>query len=227
MTARFDRPTVMAFMAICLVYLATAWLGLRATERFFIVMAVTSLSLVALMSDRRRVVERLQRLAVTDPLTGLANYRRLQDVLRVEISRSNRTERPFAMLFVDVDGLKKINDRYGHLAGSRALCRVADTMRRQCRAVDTAARFGGDEFAVVLPDTGEVGAHALAHRLLDQLAHDTAEPRVTVSTGVAVYPRDGGTPSALLGAADQLLYRAKGGDTNDFTGAHLLEGVET
>src|SRR6266699_3282967 len=98
--------------------------------------------------DNARLFEQVHHLAVSDPLTGLANYRRLLDVLENETERTDRTGRPFSVLLLDLDGLKKINDSYGHLVGSRAICRLADILRIHCRAVDTAARYGGDEFAL-------------------------------------------------------------------------------
>jgi len=95
------------------------------------------------LTERKQVEVQAQRLAITDPLTGLGNYRRLLDVLHAEIERSGRTGRPFALLLLDLDGLKKINDCYGHLVGSRALCRLGDVLRVFCRSIDTAARYGG------------------------------------------------------------------------------------
>ena len=179
-------------------------------QAFLGVIAVTSLILAAVVADRRRVEEQLRRLAVRDPLTGLANYRQLTAVLENEIQRAQRSERAFSLLFLDLDGLKAINDRYGHMVGSRALCRLADVLRRSCRSVDTAARFGGDEFVVVLPETGESAAWEAAHRISTRLAEAGGEPRLSASLGVAVYPRDGKTAEALLGRADRVLYRAKG-----------------
>src|SRR6185295_12550173 len=98
---------------------------------------------------------------------------------------------------------------YGHLAGSRAVCRVADVLRRSVRSTDTPARFGGDEFVVILPDTQETGARLVAQRLSDRLAADGDKPLLSISTGVAIYPRDGGSPAALLTAADRALYESK------------------
>jgi len=110
---------------------------------------------------------------------------------------------------LDMDGLKQINDRLGHLVGNRALCRVAECLRASCRATDTAARFGGDEFGIILPETSEAGARQLAERIVGRLAADDEHPRLSISIGVAVYPRDGATAEKLLSAADQELYRAK------------------
>src|SRR5213594_3159626 len=128
------------------------------------VTAVVTLVLAAVVRERREGEERLRLLAVSDPLTGLANYRKLTDALEAEVRRSSRTDRPFAVVLLDLDGLKKVNDRHGHLVGSRALCRVAEVLHGSCRGVDTAARFGGDEFAVVLPETGEDAAWLVARR---------------------------------------------------------------
>jgi diguanylate cyclase (GGDEF)-like protein len=151
----------------------------------------------------------LRQQAVKDPLTGLANYRHLVEVLDTEIKRSERTSREFALLFLDLDGLKKINDTFGHLVGSRALCRLADVLCNSSRDMDTAARFGGDEFALILPETGEVPANLVAGRIADNLAHDGRKPKLSVSIGVAIYPKDGESIDALMGAADVAVYAMK------------------
>jgi diguanylate cyclase (GGDEF)-like protein len=171
--------------------------------------AIMSLTLAALTSEYSVAEAQLRELVVTDPLTGLPNYRRLVETLGTEITRSNRTDRPFAVVFFDMDGLKSINDELGHLIGSRAVCRFAETLRASCRATDTAARYGGDEFVAVLPDTDEEGAKVVIRRMAERLAEDTDKPELSASAGVAIYPRDGGTPTTLLSAADRALYAVK------------------
>jgi two-component system cell cycle response regulator len=139
----------------------------------------------------------------------LANYRELVDVLNSEIMRSKRTAREFTLLFLDLDGLKQINDRYGHQTGSRALCRLANVLRLCCRSIDTAARYGGDEFALVLPETGAGPAALVARRICELFADDGEEPKLSVSIGIASYPKDAETIGPLLYAADAALYLMK------------------
>ena len=182
-------------------------------QAFMAVVSVSTLALAAVIAERRRVEARLRHLSVSDPLTGLANYRQLMAALEGEIQRSQRTERSFAVILLDVDGLKRINDRHGHLVGSLALCRVAAVLQLSCRAIDTAARFGGDEFAIVLPEADEAAAGLVMRRVTERLTWDAETPRVTVSLGAAVYPGDGATPQTLLDAADRGLYTMKGKKT--------------
>jgi diguanylate cyclase (GGDEF)-like protein len=161
------------------------------------------------VTKQRELEEDLRQQAARDPLTGLANYRHLQAVLDSEIKRFKRSGREFALLFFDLDGLKQINDLYGHLTGSEALCRLAEVLRTSCRSIDTAARFGGDEFAVVLPETGVESAKLAAHRLCERLINDGRRPVLSASTGVAIGPMDGEEVETLLLAADRALYKMK------------------
>jgi len=178
-------------------------------QAFMGVTAIMALVLGAVVSERKDVADQLRHLAVSDPLTGLANYRRLIEAIDAEIQRSQRSGRAFAIVFLDLDRLKKINDRHGHLVGSRALCRLAEVLRGASRSIDTAARFGGDEFALILPETEEAAARQVGERIAARLAAEREKPALSVSIGVAVYPRDGDSGNALLGAADRVLYEAK------------------
>lgn len=151
----------------------------------------------------------LRHLAATDALTGLANYRKLAETLESEIKRSDRTGRSFAVLAFDLDRMKRINDAYGHLSGNRALQRLANVLRFSCRSIDTAARCGGDEFAIILPETDAKEAWVAGLRICECLVNDLEEPRISVSVGVGVYPEDGATVEALLKTADRALYEMK------------------
>jgi diguanylate cyclase (GGDEF)-like protein/PAS domain S-box-containing protein len=163
------------------------------------------------ITKQRELEDHLRQQAAKDSLTGLANYRHLVDVLDSEIRRSERTSREFALLLFDLDGLKQVNDRYGHLTGSEALCRRADVLSIGCRDIDTAARFGGDEFALVLPETSAEPAKLVARRICESLANDGRKPKLSVSVGVALYPANGERLDALLSAADVALYAMKAG----------------
>jgi diguanylate cyclase (GGDEF)-like protein len=160
--------------------------------------------------DNAQLFDQVSRMAASDSLTGLANHRRLLEVLESEIQRSRRTGRSFAVLLFDLDGLKKINDKYGHLTGSRAIKRLGVALRNSSRTIDTPARYGGDEFALILPESGEQEATQAAQRICDGLVNDGQSPPISVSVGVSVYPADGTSIEKLLGAADRALYRMKG-----------------
>jgi diguanylate cyclase (GGDEF)-like protein/PAS domain S-box-containing protein len=171
------------------------------------------------VTKQRETEDHLRQLAAKDPLTGLANYRTLVDVLDTEIRRSERTRREFALVLFDLDNLKRINDQHGHLVGNEALCRLADALSISCRDIDTAARFGGDEFALVLPETAAVSANLVARRICDGLASDGRGIMLTASIGIAVYPTNGRTIGALLGAADAAMYAMKDEQRNSVTKA--------
>ncbi len=172
-------------------------------------MSVMTLAVAALVKQRRQVEEELRTLAVSDSVTGLTNHRRFIEVLGEEIQRFHRTHRPFAVVLLDLDDLKKINDLHGHLVGSRALCRLADILRGSCRSIDTAARFGGDEFGMILVETEGAAARGVAQRVCEQLAADRENPSLSVSAGVAACPQDGESVETLLQVADRGLYQMK------------------
>lgn len=164
---------------------------------------------------------RLEALAQTDPLTQLVNRRALTITLVTEMERVRRYNAPLAMLLVDLDHFKLINDTYGHLAGDDVLFAVASVLQRAVRSVDTVARYGGEEFVIVLPETGKQGAMAFAERVRERLAAHRfsvagrQDIRVTCSIGVATYPSAGlDSVEDLFRAADAALYRAKGNGRN-------------
>lgn len=159
--------------------------------------------------DNSRLFDRFHHLATSDSLTGLSNYRSFVESAEREIERSSRTNRSFAILLLDLDRLKQINDRFGHPVGSQALRRLANLLRISCRSIDTAARYGGDEFGLVLPETDERAARMVAGRLSERLSLERSGPRLSASIGIAVYPRDGVTLTTLLAAADRDLYGNK------------------
>src|ERR1700676_3780753 len=163
----------------------------------------------ATLLDNARLFRQVRILAISDSMTGLANYRRLVDVLKSELERSGRTNRSFSVLLMDLDGLKKINDRHGHVIGSRALCRVAAILLLNCRSIDTAARYGGDEFALVLPETKVLAAEQVADRVRNCLMADEEVPQLSISIGVATFPKCGVTVQELLEFADRSLYVMK------------------
>lgn len=177
-------------------------------SHFLMVMSYV-LVLGGTLLDNAKLFDEVSHMAASDSLTGLANHRRMIEVIESEIQRSGRTGRSFALLLFDLDGLKKINDRFGHLVGSAAIKRVANVLQGRSRAIDTAARYGGDEFALVLPESTEEDAQQAAQRICEALSQDGQAPILSVSVGLSVYPKDGTSIEKLLGAADSALYGMK------------------
>jgi diguanylate cyclase (GGDEF)-like protein len=163
--------------------------------------------------DNAIVVQRAEALSVTDDLTQLYNSRYMSQVLRRETKRASRSGRPLSLLFIDLDGFKSINDTYGHLYGSRALVEAGALIRQCARETDVVARFGGDEFALILPDTGSEGAASVGERIRDRVnAHKFLhglDIHLTVSVGVATLPDVAASAEGLIQAADEAMYHVK------------------
>lgn len=167
------------------------------------------------LSERARI-EELAHLASHDPLTGLFNRRRFGDEMASRLADSRRYQTPGALLVIDLDGFKAINDTFGHQAGDVVLRAVGEVLRHHSRETDTAARLGGDEFAVLAHHTTAAGAQAFASKLLERISSmgvpfDGHTLRVGASIGVALFPAQGNTAEAIFAAADEALYESKHG----------------
>jgi len=167
--------------------------------------------LAALGILRAQRDEDLSRLALTDGLTGLANHRALWDALEREVARAKRSASPISVAIVEVDKFKQVNDRFGHLQGDLVLKLVADAMRKNSRTMDLVARFGGDEFVLLLPDVPKEAAIQIAERVRRHVEEMLVSggPSLTVSVGLASMPEDGQTANALMEAADRAMYTVK------------------
>ena len=177
-----------------------------------LVEAIGGIQAAALEAHVQSRSRELESQANTDPLTGLGNLRALQRQLASLVDVHKRYLHPFGLLLMDIDGLKRINDSYGHQAGDRVLMQVAMSLRRSIRSVDTAARMGGDEFCVLLPQQDLKSAAKLAARLATAVEEEVAspgDPPVTLSIGVAASPEHGDDAEALIDTADRAMYRAK------------------
>lgn len=161
------------------------------------------------VTKRKGIEEQSRYQATHDALTGLSNYREFMETLERELRRAERGNDSFTLLLLDLDGLKRINDRLGHLAGNMALKRLAKVMKEQCRSTDLTARYGGDEFGVVLIDSDQSMAEQVAGRIEACVRDGQEEPSFSVSVGMAMYPVDGRTAQNLIEAADQQLYERK------------------
>jgi diguanylate cyclase (GGDEF)-like protein len=183
----------------------------------------------AVALDNALTLQRAEALSVTDDLTQLYNSRYLKQVLRREVKRASRSGRPLSLLFIDLDGFKAVNDTHGHLTGSQTLVEAAAVIRRSARETDVVARFGGDEFSLILPDTGSEGAAAVADRVCERvdehrfLAVEGLEIHLTVSVGVATLPDVAASAEELVRAADLAMYRVKASGKN---GVFIARGLD-
>jgi diguanylate cyclase (GGDEF)-like protein len=169
----------------------------------------------AIALDNAISLQKAETLSIIDDLTRLYNSRYLNLVLRRETKRASRNGRPVSLLFLDLDGFKQVNDTWGHLCGSKALVEAASVIKGCARETDVVARFGGDEFSLILPDTGPEGAMSVAARIQERirsavfLASDGLSVHLTVSIGVATLPDVAASAEELLRAADVAMYRVK------------------
>jgi diguanylate cyclase (GGDEF)-like protein len=192
-------------LAGCVPAYASAALSARPNPVF--VLLVVGGSVGVLLGVRDRLAserEAMRRWALTDPLTGAANRRGLAAVIEYEVSRHARQHRCFAVVVIDLDGFKAVNDRFGHHAGDELLRDVAASIGEAVRDQDTVARLGGDEFCVLAPETDDVGGEQLAARVGAAVGRvTTGLDSLSASLGVAVYPDDGASAVAVLQAADE------------------------
>lgn len=166
------------------------------------------------ITDRKQLEAQLEEAALTDSLTGLKNRRHFEQALQTSAERQARRGRSYSLMIVDIDHFKKLNDRYGHDAGDDTLRHLSDVMRLQAREIDCVARWGGEEFAVLMPDTSLEFASALANELRRQVANSSSPvPGLTISIGVGEVRR-GEEPNALFRRVDAALYRAKANGRN-------------
>jgi two-component system, cell cycle response regulator len=197
--------------------LAAEFLSNRLT--YIYVFVATAVVFMVLGYVLGRQADELRRLSLTDALTGLSNRHAFHARLRDEWRRARRYRAHLALLLIDVDGLKRVNDEQGHEAGDRVLRDVAGAIRHTLRGTDTGARWGGDEFAIVAPNTGTTAAHRLGQRLLVHMKQRTRgeETPLTLSVGVATFDPAQQPPQPiqkLMRAADQALYQAKANGRN-------------
>ena len=178
-------------------------------------LAAVAVGIVLLVRRLRASHESLWALARRDELTGVGNYRALHERLAVEIARHHRHGREFALVVLDLNGFKEVNERYGHLEGDRLLAEIGGSLRKELRGEDSVFRQGGDEFAVIVPEVNAEEAGEVAKRLRARVAQrgfgsDEMRP-VSATTGFAMYPADGRTVDQLLSVADADLFSAKPG----------------
>jgi diguanylate cyclase (GGDEF)-like protein len=169
----------------------------------------------AIAIENARAVEKIQELTITDDCTGLYNARHLYKTLETEVYRSSRFGYEFSVLFIDLDHFKQVNDTHGHLIGSKLLTDIGYLIKAQLRLIDYAFRYGGDEFVVLLPQTGKDSAMVVARRLRDSLRatifckEENLNLNIRASIGLATYPHDAKSPHDIIRQADEMMYMVK------------------
>jgi diguanylate cyclase (GGDEF)-like protein len=169
----------------------------------------------AIAIENARAVGRIQELSITDDCTGLYNARHLFTMIAEELHRSERFGYEFTLLFLDLDHFKRVNDQYGHIMGSKLLAEVGGCLRESLRLVDAAFRYGGDEFAILLPQTSQEAGTRVARRIANVLHHrhwlpnEDLQVELRASIGVATYPSDGATAQLIVQRADDMMYAVK------------------
>lgn len=178
---------------------------------------------VAIALENARLYEETKKLSLTDPLTNLANRRGLDMFIEGEIKRAERYRRPFAFLMIDFDNFKSYNDKFGHTAGDYILQKFSKIMKDSIRDVDFICRYGGDEFVIVLPETDVSFARAVAERIRKKIEVENLDPRVSLSIGISMFPRDTREKGTLINLADRACYEAKemGGNRVNFAGSFI------
>jgi diguanylate cyclase (GGDEF)-like protein len=169
----------------------------------------------AIAIDNARLMEKVNQLTITDELTGLYNDRHFHTLLEYEIERARRSDTELSLVFIDLDHFKQVNDTFGHLTGSRLLKEVGQVIRKKTRKINHPARYGGDEFVILLPGTDQEGALGMVNNLRQNLqdedfrADDGTPLKVTASFGIATYPAHASTKEELLRLADEAMYEVK------------------
>lgn len=182
-------------------------------QELFFLQALCDYAAIAI--ENARAVEKIQELTITDDCTGLYNARHLYKTLETEVYRSSRFGYEFTVVFIDLDHFKQVNDTHGHLVGSKLLAEIGYIVKAQLRLIDYAFRYGGDEFVVLLPQTGKDSALVVARRLRDSLRtsmfcrEEGLNLNVRASMGVATYPHDAKTPHDVIRQADEMMYLVK------------------
>ncbi|MDY0291089.1 MAG: sensor domain-containing diguanylate cyclase [Desulfuromonadaceae bacterium] len=170
---------------------------------------------IAIGISNARNFSKVRELVITDDLTGLHNARYFDEILDIEIRRSQRFNTPVSLVFLDLDHFKRVNDRHGHLIGSQVLTEIGQLIKKRLRAVDCGARYGGDEFVIILPQTDKMGAYELVanlrRRICDHvlIAEDGTPIQVTASFGIASMPEDVDNKLDLIRLADNMMYKVK------------------